>query len=253
MNNSPKRLLALAATTAVAVGGSVALAAPAHADVWDSVAQCESGGNWSINTGNGYHGGLQFSASTWRAYGGTAYAPSAAQATKAQQIAVAQKVLQGQGPGAWPVCSKKAGLTKGNGGASGGTAEAPRAVESKKATPSTKKAAPAKATTTKAPAKATTTKAPAKATTTKASAKATTAKVTTAKKATTTSTPKRAAAVKETTSTGKRFITVKAGDTLSEIAASHHIKGGWRTLWSMNKGKVSDPNLIFVGQQLAIA
>ena len=249
MNNSPKRLLALAATTAVAVGGSVALAAPAHADVWDSVAQCESGGNWSINTGNGYHGGLQFSPSTWRAYGGTAYAPSAAQATKAQQIAVAQKVLQGQGPGAWPVCSKKAGLTKGNGGASSGTAEAPRAVETKKATTSTKKAAPAKATTTKkaTPAKATTAK------TTKASAKATTAKVTTAKKATTTSTPKRAAAVKETTSTGKRFITVKAGDTLSEIAASHHIKGGWRTLWSMNKGKVSDPNLIFVGQQLAIA
>ncbi|QIK73351.1 LysM peptidoglycan-binding domain-containing protein [Propioniciclava coleopterorum] len=235
MNNTPKRLLALAATTAVAVGGSVALAAPAHADVWDSVAQCESGGNWSINTGNGYHGGLQFSPSTWRAYGGTAYAPTAAQATKAQQIAVAQKVLAGQGPGAWPVCSKKAGLTKSNGGASGGTAEAPRATTTKKATTqkaSTQKATPAKKTT---PAKSTTTK-------------ATTAKATTTKKAT----PKRATTVKATETTGKRFITVKPGDTLSELAVANHVDGGWRTLWSLNKGKVSDPNLIFVGQKLAI-
>ena len=85
--------------------------------VWDRVAQCESTGNWSINTGNGYYGGLQFSASTWRAFGGATYAPYAHQATKAQQIAIARRTLYTQGPGAWPVCSKKAGLTKENGGA----------------------------------------------------------------------------------------------------------------------------------------
>src|SRR5690348_8111732 len=79
-------------------------ASAATASEWDKVAQCESGGNWSINTGNGYYGGLQFSASTWAAYGGTAYAAQANQASKAQQIAVAEKVLAAQGKGAWPVC-----------------------------------------------------------------------------------------------------------------------------------------------------
>ncbi|MFD0568236.1 transglycosylase family protein [Kitasatospora gansuensis] len=80
---------------------------------WDQVAQCESSGDWSINTGNGYYGGLQFSASTWDAYGGTQYAATADQATKAQQIDIAENVLASQGPGAWPVCSVQAGLTQG--------------------------------------------------------------------------------------------------------------------------------------------
>ena len=71
---------------------------------WDAVAQCESGGNWSINTGNGFYGGLQFTEQTWLAYGGGQYASSANQASQAQQIAVAQRVLAGQGIGAWPVC-----------------------------------------------------------------------------------------------------------------------------------------------------
>ena len=73
---------------------------------WDTVARCESGGNWAINTGNGYHGGLQFSPSTWRSNGGGEYAPSAYMATKEQQIAVAERVLAGQGKGAWPVCGR---------------------------------------------------------------------------------------------------------------------------------------------------
>jgi hypothetical protein len=73
---------------------------------WDAVAQCESGGNWSINTGNGYYGGLQFSASTWTGFGGGAYAPRADLATKEQQIAVAEKVLAVQGRGAWPTCGR---------------------------------------------------------------------------------------------------------------------------------------------------
>ena len=71
---------------------------------WDKVAKCESGGNWSINTGNGYYGGLQFSASTWKAFGGTKYAATANKASKAQQIAIANKVWKGQGKGAWPTC-----------------------------------------------------------------------------------------------------------------------------------------------------
>jgi resuscitation-promoting factor RpfB len=75
--------------------------------VWDRLAQCESGGNWSINTGNGYYGGLQFSLSTWHAYGGSGYPH---QASKATQIAIAQKVQADVGWGAWPACSRKLGL-----------------------------------------------------------------------------------------------------------------------------------------------
>ncbi|MGH3793551.1 MAG: transglycosylase family protein [Pseudonocardiaceae bacterium] len=91
----------------------LALAAPAQAASqadWDRVAKCESGGNWATNTGNGYSGGLQFTRSTWSSYGGKAYAPMAAQASRTEQIAVAEKVLDGQGWGAWPVCSKRAGV-----------------------------------------------------------------------------------------------------------------------------------------------
>ena len=79
---------------------------PSVAHDWDAVAACESGGNWSINTGNGYYGGLQFSSSTWLAFGGGAYAPRADLAAQGQQIAIAEKVLAAQGPGAWPTCGR---------------------------------------------------------------------------------------------------------------------------------------------------
>ncbi|MEU6314195.1 transglycosylase family protein [Streptomyces sp. NPDC047014] len=93
------------------VGAGVADAA--SVDTWNKVAACESTNNWRINTGNGYYGGLQFSQSTWRAFGGASYAPRADLATKEQQIAVAEKVLRGQGPEAWPNCGKTAGLSRG--------------------------------------------------------------------------------------------------------------------------------------------
>ena len=71
---------------------------------WSAIAACESGGNWSTNTGNGFYGGLQFTEQTWLAYGGGQYAPSANMASESEQIAVAERVLAGQGIGAWPVC-----------------------------------------------------------------------------------------------------------------------------------------------------
>lgn len=121
--------LALLAATA-----STASAAP-NDGVWDRIAQCESGGNWQINTGNGYYGGLQFSAGTWRAHGGTAYAPTADKASKSQQIAVATKVQAAQGWGAWPNCSVQAG-------ASGKAPAAPQAQAQPKAQPEAKPAKP---------------------------------------------------------------------------------------------------------------
>src|SRR5262245_61486657 len=97
----------IAFTGAVIGGGSLALAGHAGAATdgeWDRVASCESGGNWAINTGNGYQGGLQFSPGTWSGHGGREFAPSAHLATKEEQIAVAERVLATQGKGAWPVC-----------------------------------------------------------------------------------------------------------------------------------------------------
>ncbi|MGW2115286.1 transglycosylase family protein [Streptomyces zhihengii] len=85
-------------------------ASAADASTWDRVAECESGGNWSIDTGNGFYGGLQLSQESWESFGGTAYAPSADLASRSQQIAVAEKVLDAQGPEAWQACSIVAGL-----------------------------------------------------------------------------------------------------------------------------------------------
>jgi len=103
---------------ALGTAGAVGLLGPASAAQakssvnWDAIAQCESGGNWHINTGNGYYGGLQFSRSTWKAHGGGAYASTADKASRSQQIAIAERVLRTQGIGAWPVCGKKAGSSK---------------------------------------------------------------------------------------------------------------------------------------------
>ncbi|WP_142386948.1 transglycosylase family protein, partial [Mycobacterium hubeiense] len=104
---SAKSVAKIAFTGAVLGTGSLTLAGHASAATdgeWDQVARCESGGNWAINTGNGYHGGLQFSPSTWTAHGGGEFAPAAHLATKEEQIAVAERVLATQGKGAWPSC-----------------------------------------------------------------------------------------------------------------------------------------------------
>ncbi|HEY3895262.1 MAG TPA: transglycosylase family protein [Pseudonocardiaceae bacterium] len=109
------RVLARLGIVAAIVAAPLALTAPAqaapvHRSPWDNVAECESGGNWKANTGNGYYGGLQFSRSTWRSFGGGAYAGNAHQASRSEQIAVAEKVLRTQGWNAWPTCSRKAGV-----------------------------------------------------------------------------------------------------------------------------------------------
>lgn len=142
-----KRLVGIVAGAGLAIGVTAA-ATPAEAagSVWDQVAACESSGNWSINTGNGYYGGLQFSSSTWRGYGGGAYASYAHQASKGEQIAIARRVLASQGPGAWPVCSKRAGLTKSNGGADKNATPSGNPGSSSSAAKSTTKKSSAKAT-----------------------------------------------------------------------------------------------------------
>ncbi|MFN2561639.1 MAG: transglycosylase family protein, partial [Jatrophihabitans sp.] len=110
----PAVLARLSATATAAALGWVALmagtAGAATVATWDKLAGCESGGNWSSNTGNGYYGGLQFSNSTWLAYGGGTYAARADLASRSEQILIAEKVLDAQGWGAWPSCSAALGL-----------------------------------------------------------------------------------------------------------------------------------------------
>lgn len=148
------RRTALGAVLAGAAVGAATLfgpAAPASAGVnWDAVARCESGGNWKINTGNGYYGGLQFSRTTWNGYGGQKYAARADLASRSEQIAVAEKVLRGQGIGAWPVCGKKGGsASTATRSERATTKAAPRKAAPKRAAAT--KAAPGRATTKAAP------------------------------------------------------------------------------------------------------
>ena len=183
-----KRAVGAAAALALSCGIGLAGAAPAEAattTVWDRVAKCESGGN------------------------GRTYASQAHRATKAEQIAIARRVLAGQGPGAWPTCSRRAGLTKANGKAS------------KSATPATNPGA----------------------STTKKKASDSTKKI--AKKAA----PKKYSA---SASASSKTVRVKRGDTLSKIAKRHHVKGGWKGLWKLNKKTIKNPNLIFIGQVIKI-
>ena len=216
-----QRLAGVGIAGAATVVGGLATAGSAKASsVWDAVAACESGGNWHINTGNGYYGGLQFSSSTWRAYGGGSYASRADLASKSQQIAIAQRVLASQGPGAWPVCSVRAGLSRSNGGATSSNISVSRSTQ-------------------RAPL------------TTKSTVKKSTVKKSTTKKSVS---KKKTYA---TTSTAKNtakgaWITVRSGDTLGELAQRYHVAGGWKTLWKANGARVSNPNLIFVGQVLRL-
>ncbi|MEU4586664.1 transglycosylase family protein [Kitasatospora aureofaciens] len=206
-------------TTGTANAASVA--------TWDKVAQCESGGNWSINTGNGFYGGLQFTSSTWAAFGGTSFAPQANLATKDQQIAVAEKVLASQGPGAWPVCSVQAGLTQGGAAAAVDTSTAakPAAKPAPSQAPAAKPAVPS---------------APAQASGDSASASA-------AKSATSGWAKQRPA------QTQAGDYTVVEGDWLSSIAEKHNVQGGWQHLYELNRGTLTEgPDTIYPGQQLTL-
>ncbi|WND37160.1 transglycosylase family protein [Streptomyces sp. BB1-1-1] len=221
------RVIAVAGVTGAAVAAPLMAAgnaSAATASEWDTVAQCESGGNWSINTGNGYYGGLQFSASTWAGYGGTQYAATADQASKAQQIEIAEKVLAGQGKGAWPVCGTGLSSAAYTGGGAesqdsgssqseSGGSTADRSAEQKASRSDERPAAEPKA---EKPAE---------------------------KKTVTTPTGKKV-------EKGDGEYKVVKGDTLSSIAEEHDVKGGWAKVFKLNDDIVDDADLIYPGQQL---
>ena len=117
MGRRTNRAVAAAGAALAASGAAMPVAHAATGSVWDRVAACESSGRWHVDSGNHYYGGLQFWQPTWQDFGGRKYAPRADLATRRQQVEVARRVLAVQGPGAWPVCGKRAKLTKANGGA----------------------------------------------------------------------------------------------------------------------------------------
>ena len=222
-NTKLTRTLGRGLAIAAIAGGGLAVAGTganaASGSTWDALAQCESGGNWAINTGNGFSGGLQFTPSTWAAYGGVG-APQ--NATRAQQIAVAERVQAGQGWGAWPACAAQLGLSGGGGQAytpaAAPAAPAPVAAQSSQVAPV--QAAPVQQSPVQtAPAQ----QAPAAETA--------------------------APAAVQVKLSGKTY-TIKSGDTLSTIAQKLGIKGGWETLYQANTDTVIHPDLIFTGAVL---
>ena len=208
--------LTVAGLAVVAGAVLVPTAANAASDsTWDALAQCESGGNWSINTGNGYYGGLQFSLSTWEAYGGSG---NPADASRTEQIRVAENVLAGQGWGAWPSCSAQIG-------ASGSADPREETTESSSSTSSDAQES------------------------------------TSSSSESTESTEQEPAAEPEPAAptydlpdveAGDDTYTVKSGDTLFEIAESTDVSTGWLGVFAVNQELLTNPDLIEVGQKLAL-
>ncbi|MFI5807477.1 transglycosylase family protein [Streptomyces sp. NPDC051561] len=216
------RVAAYAGVAGVAVAAPLMGATSASAasvDTWDAVAQCESGGNWSINTGNGYYGGLQFSQSSWAAAGGTQYAPRADQASKGQQIAAAEKLLAIQGPGAWACAGagnlSNDGVDPGVSTGSGSAKQSAPKVEKKRE------------------------EAPASRSETRQAPKVEVPKVES----------KAGGQIKK----GDGEYKVKSGDTLSKIAEAKGVKGGWQHIADLNEDVVSNADLIYPGQQLHLS
>lgn len=233
MNTSSnfRRNAARGAAAVVVAGAAAATMAPsanaATEAQWDQVAQCESGGNWGINTGNGFSGGLQFTQQTWNAFGGSG---SAQGASKAEQIRVAENVLAGQGAGAWPVCGK---------GLSGASANPTPAASTQSEAPA-QQAAPAPKAETAAQAPKAEAAAPVQ---TQQAAPAQTEQAAPVQ-------TQAAAPVQYTAAPAAQTYTVKAGDTLGTIANQYGTS--WEKLAAANADTVSNPNLIFPGQVLEI-
>lgn len=238
---------------ALAIGGAVAatLSMPAANAVdgatWDALAQCESGGNWSINTGNGFYGGLQFTQQSWN---GVGMSGSPATASRAQQIEAGERLLAIQGWGAWPACSAKLGLY-GKTGAAPTYTEPTTTVAAQSQTQQTytapaAQAAPAAPAAQAAPAAveapAAAPVAPAAPAAVEAPAAAPAAPAVEAPAAAPVAAPKAAAGT----------YTVVPGDSLSLIAAKLGVAGGYQAIAAANTDIIYNVDLIFPGQVLTI-
>jgi nucleoid-associated protein YgaU len=274
-------LQTVAVRTAVAglfVGApAVALAAPASAapaSVWEKVAQCESTNTWDINTGNGYYGGLQFSQSTWEAYGGTSYAPRADLASKSQQIAIAERTLAGQGWGAWACADNVGAYGSGNSRATAGDSSSVKTSTVSSSTSSKSSGSSSSSRSSSSSHSTPKSSAPSSNGSYTVQSGDTLSEIATRfglswhrlfemnrsavsdpnvisvgqqLSVSGSAAPKQAAAA---TSSAKGSYTVKAGDSLFKIAGAHGTS--WTAIYAANRGSISDPNVINIGQQLRL-
>ena len=235
---------------ALAIGGAVAatMSMPAANAVdgatWDALAQCESGGNWSINTGNGFYGGLQFTQQSWN---GVGMSGSPATATRAQQIEAGERLLAIQGWGAWPACSAKLGLY-GKTGAAPTYTEPTTTVAAQSQTQQTYTAPAAQAAPAAAPA------APAAAPAAPAAAPAAPAAQAAPAAVEAPAAPAAAPAVEAPAApkAAAGTYTVVPGDSLSLIAAKLGVAGGYQAIAAANTDIIYNVDLIFPGQVLTI-
>ena len=240
--------------TASVTAGALAMITPgAHAvdtATWDSLAQCESGGNWNINTGNGFYGGVQFTQQSWN---GVGMSGSPASASKAEQIEAAERLLAQQGWGAWPACSSKLGLS----GQATPTYTQPQSqVQSTPAPvaqPQAQHQAPAAQPVTpvvqEQPQVQTPVYTPAQESTPVVQPPVASAPVT--QPTETVEAAPVASSTPATPTVGTSY-TVKAGDTLALIAKHQGVPGGWKAIYQANQGTISNPNLIFPGQVITL-
>jgi nucleoid-associated protein YgaU len=219
-----RRAVATAAIAGAAIAVPVLMAGSASADSvnWTAIANCESSGNWAADTGNGFYGGLQFTESTWLAYGGGSYAQYPYDASESDQIAVAENVLAGQGIGAWPVC----GAYAGSGTSYSGTNTSGSSSDSSSDSSSSSDNSSASS-----------------------SSSDNSSSSSSDNSDNSSSTPSSSDTSSSSSSTGGSY-TVQSGDTLSTIAAKEGVSS-WETLYSDNQSTIgSNPNLIYPGQVL---
>ena len=213
----------VAALPFAAAGAVTAGSAAASTSAWDRLAGCESGGNWHINTGNGYYGGLQFADGTWDGNGGDKYASRADLASRAEQIVVAAKVLDARGWAPWPACSSHLGLDGSDRRAALALADDLRAQLSGTQTSGD---------------------------TTRVSTDAERASRSATRQAPARHHHQHAGKHRKAGSAADVYV-VRRGDTLSGIARSEHVPGGWQHLYKINRHTVgSNPGLIRPGQRL---
>lgn len=207
---------------------------------WDRIAECESSGNWNINTGNGYHGGLQFAPSTWRAYGGGQYAPRADLATRAEQIAVGERVARSQGMGAWPTCGRL-----GANGTSSSPSESSESSASSSENTDRSDTAPT---------------APQQRSNGSSNSGSAGSSSSGSPSAGGSSSDSSTGGARDSDVTHRaedladaRTYVVEAGDCLSVIAERADVSGGWRALYERNRDVLDrGPHLIFPGQRLQL-
>lgn len=219
-----RRAVATAAIAGAAIAVPVVMASSASADSvnWTAIANCESSGDWAANTGNGFYGGLQFTESTWLAYGGGQYAQYANEASESQQIAVAEQVLAGQGIGAWPVCGANAGSGTTYSGTNTGGSSADGSSSSSNSSSSD------------------------------SSSNSSSSSSSSDNSGSGSSDNGSSSDSSSPSDTASGSYTVQSGDTLSGIAAQEGISD-WHTLYNENLSVVgSNPDLIYPGQVLTL-